>query len=415
MAKKIKKKIKSSKTTLKFCNTGKTVLLTIFIAEYRDAVKFFVDLFWNMKIIPILAPKEITKQLETKLAARAVQAAAKQASAIVRGVKKKQEQREYRYSKLLNDGKFKQARRLRAVIDTHKISKPVVDNVCPELDSRFIEFVWNSSNSYIDGWLIFKPGVGYKTRIAIPIKKHEHFNKMLVDGTIKTGVRLSNDSITFMFDIEEAPKIEVGSTIGIDIGVNNVVSVSNGFQSVVDKHGWTLDKIMDKMCLKKPGSKAYARLQALRINHTNWCANQVNLSGVKHVYCENIFDLGRGVRSSKKLRRWPCKSILDKLEDRCLNAGVQFSKSPPAFTSQRCSSCGWVQNSNRDKKKFKCKSCGHTQDADLNASLNISFNLPSLGEDWRKLNNKQGFYWIASGREFIVPDTQETDTCLLNP
>jgi transposase len=415
LAKKIKKKIKSAKISMKFCNTGKVDLLRKFIAEYRILVAFFVDLLWELKKVPVLIPKELTSKAETWLSARAIQAAAKQASGIVRGAKKKQEQREYRYSALLNEKKFKQARKLRAIIDSHKVSKPVIDNICPELDSRFVEISWDSS-SYIDGWLTLSSlGFPHGTKIVIPIKKHKHFNKMLAAGKIKTGVRLSNDSITFMFDVEEPVKVEEGSTLGIDIGVNNVISVSDGFQSVADKHGWTLDKIMDKMCLKKPGSKAYARLQALRINHTNWCANQVNLSGVKQVYCENIFDFGRNVRSSKKLRRWPCKNILDKLEDRCLNAGVQFSKSHPAFTSQRCSSCGWVQRANRKDSTFKCKSCGHTQDADLNAALNISFNLPSLGKDWRKLPNKKGFYWLTSGREFIVPDTQETDTCLSNP
>ena len=414
MAKKIKKKIKSSKITLKFCNTGKVELLRKFIAEYRILVAFFVDLLWELKKIPVLIPKELTSKAETWLSARAIQAAAKQASGIVRGAKKKQEQREWRYSQLLNEKKFKQARKLRAIIDSHKVSKPVIDNICPELDSRFVEINWDSS-SYIDGWLTLSSFDKQRTKIVIPIKKHKHFNKMLADGTIKTGVRLSNDSITFMFDIEEPIKVEEGSTLGIDIGVNNVVSVSDGFQSVADKHGWTLDKIMNKMCLKKPGSKAYARLQALRINHINWCVNQVNLSGVKQVYCENIKDLRLGVKTSKLMKRWAYPSILDKLKERCLSAGVQFNKSHPAFTSQRCSSCGWVQRTNRKDSTFKCKSCGHTQDADLNAALNISFNLPPLGEDWRKLPNKKGFYWLTSGREFIVPDTQEMDTCLSNP
>ena len=44
----------------------------------------------------------------------------------------------------------------------------------------------------------------------------------------------------------------------------------------------------------------------------------------------------------------------------------------PAYTSQRCNTCGHVDKANRKKQsKFRCVSCGHADHADLNASANI--------------------------------------------
>jgi putative transposase len=44
----------------------------------------------------------------------------------------------------------------------------------------------------------------------------------------------------------------------------------------------------------------------------------------------------------------------------------------PKHTSQKCSCCGSINKLNRESQnKFVCKSCGHTMNADLNASINI--------------------------------------------
>ncbi|MDQ7001349.1 MAG: transposase, partial [Ghiorsea sp.] len=45
---------------------------------------------------------------------------------------------------------------------------------------------------------------------------------------------------------------------------------------------------------------------------------------------------------------------------------------PAAYTSQRCSSCGYTHKDNRvSQSKFECQDCGYQANADFNASLNI--------------------------------------------
>jgi putative transposase len=44
----------------------------------------------------------------------------------------------------------------------------------------------------------------------------------------------------------------------------------------------------------------------------------------------------------------------------------------PAYTSQRCSECGYIDSDNRESQSvFVCKACGHTDNADVNAAKNI--------------------------------------------
>lgn len=45
---------------------------------------------------------------------------------------------------------------------------------------------------------------------------------------------------------------------------------------------------------------------------------------------------------------------------------------PPKNTSLKCRICGHIEKENRQRQEvFQCQNCGHTENADLNASINI--------------------------------------------
>ena len=52
-------------------------------------------------------------------------------------------------------------------------------------------------------------------------------------------------------------------------------------------------------------------------------------------------------------------------------AGRRFVEVDPRYTSQTCSQCGVIDRESRKGKVFHCRSCGHHQDADHNAAINI--------------------------------------------
>jgi transposase len=54
-------------------------------------------------------------------------------------------------------------------------------------------------------------------------------------------------------------------------------------------------------------------------------------------------------------------------------AGIKVNVVNPKYSSQRCSSCGHINEDNREtQSKFVCKDCGFETNADHNASKNIS-------------------------------------------
>jgi len=396
--------IRSTNISAKFSNTNKKNDLINFINEYEKVTKFFINHLWNSKDIPKLIPKEITSQADTWITKRAIQASAKQASSIIRGTRQKQKQRVYIYNQLLKQKFYKKARKLKRIIEKKKISKPEIKNLNPELDSRFIK-IENSKTSEFDGWITLN-SLGNKMKIIIPFKKTKHLNKLNNKGSLKQFARLSRNQISLVFDIPDKVKTS-GKTIGIDIGIKNVISCSNNFQSHEDIHGWNLDKIQKKICLKKKGSKGFQRCQDHRKNYINWSINQLNLSNIKQVNIEDIKYLRYKKRTSRFMNHFVYANIFDKLEQTCEDSGVQIHKVVPTYSSQRCSACGWVRKRNRNGKEFKCTKCGFIFDADLNASRNIALPLIAISKQQRlRHENRKGFYWNAKSQEPIVPGAQ---------
>jgi len=397
--------IRSTQVTTKFANPGKTQILSNFLLEYRQAVSFFVDLLWELEKVPTLPPLEITSKVKTILSARAKQAAAKQASAIVRGTRTKENRRLWQIAKFKKEGAFKKARKLEAIYNKTKASKPDIFSISPELDSRFVKIDLENRTCF-DGWVTIS-STGFP-KIQIPFKRTKHFNKLLVNGSIKTGVRLSKKSISFNFDLIEPQKRGNGSALGIDVGQNSILTCSSGQAINEDFHGHSYKSICQKLSKKKKGSKGFARAEKHRSNYMGWALNQLDLTGIKEVRRERIKGLRVGKYTSRLLSHWNYGELFERLDRKLMESGVQITLVSPTYTSQRCSQCGWVRKSNRKGLLFKCSSCGFAANADLNGAINIGLLLPAISKEARLSGiNKKGFYWFGLEQELIVPVTQE--------
>jgi putative transposase len=83
---------------------------------------------------------------------------------------------------------------------------------------------------------------------------------------------------------------------------------------------------------------------------------------------------GRNVRQKAGLNRAILENgwglLVQRLEDK---APGRVQKVAPAFTSQTCSACGTRDREARESQAcFRCRSCGHAQNADVNAAKNIA-------------------------------------------
>jgi len=81
-------------------------------------------------------------------------------------------------------------------------------------------------------------------------------------------------------------------------------------------------------------------------------------------------DLSR--RLNAILRNCGRSIIQTKLADFEDRLGIKSTEVNPAYSSQTCNACGYVDKRNRrSQSKFSCLWCGHTKHADLNAAPNI--------------------------------------------
>lgn len=193
--------------------------------------------------------------------------------------------------------------------------------------------------------------------------------------------------------------------------------MSDGQTTKKNNHGYDLRDIMNILVRKKKGSKAYGRTQKHRENYINWSLNQLNLSDVKQINLEKLFQVGKGTNKGRFLSRFTYTLIKKKLESLSETEGFVVKEIGNEFRSQRCSECGWTQKSSRNGKSFRCKHCGFATDADLNASCNLEDDsLPAVPK-WviEERRNLHGFFWNPEGvfdssGEFIVPRVRKMGT-----
>ena len=198
----------------------------------------------------------------------------------------------------------------------------------------------------------------------------------------------------------------VPGQVGCDQGINSVITLACrkgdkicSFQSPSkDKQGWTLAKIIKRLKRCKKGSKQYARYQILRANFIRWSINQAKTftkeNKIEVIALEDIRFMGKGSNIGGFLSKFEHSLIRSKLNSLCEDCGASLLLQTNAYRSQRYSKCGFVHKLNRKKgtKQFICVNCGNTIDADLNAALNHSVNLPPLIRGG--LDNENGEFWL---------------------
>jgi putative transposase len=249
----------------------------------------------------------------------------------------------------------------------------------------------------IEGNKVFLPKVGWV--------KCKGLRKEFV-GKIKT-VTVSYEAYQYhasiLVDAEEkeiAPNTN-GKFVGLDVGVSLVVADSKGNQIKPLDLMRELKKLRTRaqqLSRKKKGSnnraKAKAKIakQNLRIANmrkdflhklsTQYSENQTVV--VEDLKIKNMTSKTKGTvekpsknASAKRglnrvITQQSWGLFFELLEYKLSERGGQLIKVDPRYTSQECNECGHISKENRKSQdKFVCTACGHSANADVNASKNI--------------------------------------------
>ncbi len=189
--------------------------------------------------------------------------------------------------------------------------------------------------------------------------------KVIVDGNIP----------------QQIPNKEV---LGIDLGIRNFAVLSNKIfikpnkiRAIKRNYAYLRKRLQSK------GTQSAKRhLKAL-----SGCERRFQRD-YNHILSKKIVNMDygafaleglKGIRNGRKGRifnrmrsNWAYFQFRQFLTYKAENRGKQVILVDPRYTSQRCSKCGFVHKSNRNKGIFHCKSCGFHISSDYNASLNIS-------------------------------------------
>lgn len=98
-----------------------------------------------------------------------------------------------------------------------------------------------------------------------------------------------------------------------------------------------------------------------------------------------------GRKDGAFLKNWSYYDLQKKIEYKAAEHGIEVRYIKPEYTSQRCSSCGYINEENRvDQKTFKCLKCGFEANADYNAAKNIATpNIETIIKETLAKQNKE--------------------------
>jgi transposase len=209
-------------------------------------------------------------------------------------------------------------------------------------------------------------------RITIPTRHTAMTRKWLACGEFIQGCSLSEDRLTLWVDIQDQEPRTTGSKIGVDLGMNKLISDSDG-----NHYGREFKAIRDKLARRQPGSKGRLRASRERENYINRTINLLPWCCMMLVGVEALHDMKRGKsrKRGKTFRKavapWIYRRVLDRIGHKAQENRVRLLAVPPAYTSQKCPACGRCDPLNRHGENFCCVECGHAADADTVGATNI--------------------------------------------
>ena len=387
--------IRQTKHILKYQTESKNNILDKLFDDYLSDLKSYIQLIVEEKL-PLkqfLSSKECPNISISHANWKGL--IYKQASQIFRSQLKRSEDRRYKrykqlYTKAKESNKFKwfvekkySELKLKNILKTKYFTIPNIHNLTIELPPD--RFDIQKGNSF-DEWINLRTpylNPKYKRNIGIqiklPIKQYEYAKKYLNGWNRKDTISIRRDEkgryfLNFFYEKEE-PNIKTeGKSLGLDQGFKKLLSDSDG-----NHYGTNLKEIYEKISRKQQGSKAFKRLLIHRDNEINRACNSIDLTNINHLVIESL----KYVKHNKhkkhlvnhkfmnKLQRWSYTKTTDKLERLCQENGILLTKVGPAYTSQTCSNCGYVDKSARNGEIYSCQHCGMIMDADTNGAINI--------------------------------------------
>ncbi len=280
----------------------------------------------------------------------------------------------------------------------HGWDVPTLHQTCIQANVNVVKLEASEDSSF-DYWLKISTLERYRP-LLVPVRLAQYHRQALAGKTLNSSVQLNkrDDGWWLTLSYDEVVTVHTepdASVIGIDVGVANFVTTSDG-RHYGTFHGKLRErqkrdrekrrrKAKLRTCLEKKGvkklpstsSKSGQRL----IRHVRQEINRaVNECFVEHPDAQFAYEhLSVATMKYKAramnayLRASNLAHIPEQIEWNAAKRGIQATRVKSAYSSQECSVCHYVDRANRpDQQTFCCQVCGYQAHADFNAATNIA-------------------------------------------
>ena len=217
------------------------------------------------------------------------------------------------------------------------------------------------------------------------IGRIKFFKSREIEGEIKI-VRIVKKANGYYLNIvtdKDFDKCDNQATVGIDLGIKYSVVTSDGeyFENIK-----TFKKFQNKLRIenrklsrkKKFGKNFYKQVERLKLLHLKTSRVRKDYlhkvssklaESYSTIVCEdlNISQMIQQKGFSKDISDVSWSAFMEMLSYK-----TNLVKVDAKYSSQECNSCGYISKENRPTQElFKCVKCGHSGNADLEASITI--------------------------------------------
>ena len=261
---------------------------------------------------------------------------------------------------------------------------------CPKTKQSSIRYDARSYNVWLDRNELSILTISGRQKIPISIPKY--FQQYITWKRCSADLFIRKDKVflNIVFSKNIADPEPTGKVVGIDRGIKKIaVTSENQFfgGGQIKRVSKRYEKIRSTLQFRgSKSSKRHLRKISKKENRFRTDANHVitkqivgSLNSGDVIAIEKLTGIRQTVRLRKKqrkeLHKWNFYQFERFLTYKANARGIMVDYTDARYTSQKCSVCGYISRSNRKSQAiFKCKHCGFSLDADLNASRNIRQN-----------------------------------------
>ena len=231
---------------------------------------------------------------------------------------------------------------------------------------------------------------------TMPIELHR-----TIEGKIKTlSIKKDADKYYAIFtaitDIK-IPEVENSNPVGIDLGLNSFIALSDGTKlekpkfmqqkrkriAIWQKRVARRDKGSKRRVKAKSGlQKAYEHTTNQSDDYLHKLSKTLITSGYTSFAVEDlqIQNMVKNHRLAGAIHNASWNRFIQLLSYKAESAGLSVVRVNARNTSKECSNCGNIREMPLSIREYNCNRCGMRLDRDINASINILHRATTLGQ-----------------------------------